>query len=333
MRVWVGHWFSTAYHFINSLKEAGAYVIASNYRDTCVYKTNADEFYIEPEILDDKEYIDYCLDFCKEHNVELILPRKHIKAMSLNKDKFAEIGVKLACEDSINVYELFESKLKTASYFKDFDGFLVPEQIGIKTLKEFKDAYKELQERYGLVCIKQDIDEGGQSYKLISERAPKLERLRENNGLVYSYDYICSCLNCVDSFSTQVLMPYLNGVEISVDCFGVDSEHFYAVPRQKLSNRVTRLEPNSKLFSICKEFWERTGLKCPFNIQFRYHNDALYLLEVNLRLSGGSWKAKEVGVDFIKLLYNYYLGLDLPKINCNNFTRCDLSNIEGCIKL
>lgn len=332
MRVWIGHWFSTAYHFINSLKEAGAYVIASNYRDTCVYKTNADEFYIEPEIENDEEYIEYCLNFCKEHNIDFILPRKHIKALSANKQRFLDLGVKLACEDNRDMYEIFESKLKTASYFKDFESVKVPEQVGVNTAEDFKNVYTDLLSRYNLVCIKQDVDEGGQSYKLISDRKPKIERLRENNGLCYSFDFVYKCMCAVDNFNTEVVMPYLNGVEISVDCLGFDENHFYAVPRQKLSNRITHLEQDSTLYNICKEFWSRTKLRCPFNIQFRYHNNQLYLLEVNLRLSGGSWKAKSVGVDFLKLLYNYYAGLDLPEFNIN-FKSKDLSNIEGFVEL
>ena len=82
MRVWVSHWFSTAYHLIESFKECGAYVIATNYRDTSVYKTNADEFYLEEEITNPEEYLAFCLGFCKEHSIDLFFPRKHLQSLS-----------------------------------------------------------------------------------------------------------------------------------------------------------------------------------------------------------------------------------------------------------
>lgn len=300
MRVWFNHWFSTTYYFIDSLKKEGFYVIATNKRESCVYKTNADEFYVEPDV-ENEEYIAYCLDFCKSHNVDIFVPRKGMKYIIQHLDEFTALGVKVLCESSKEVFEIFDSKVKTASYFEDLNVVSVPESILVNSVDEFMSAYNTILAHWGEVCIKYDSDEGGQSYKRISPHKP------------------------------IVVMPYLDGTEISVDCLGVDNK-FIAVPRQKLSNRVTHFEQDSRLYAICRELWRASGLVAPFNVQFRYNKDTLYILEVNTRLSGGSWKAKYVGVDFMSLAIHNLIGdtIEVPEMH---FEPKDLSNLEGVVEL
>ena len=292
MKVLFNHWFSTAYYFIDSLKKDGFYVIASNKRESCVYKTNADEFYVEPD-LENEEYLAYCLDFCKSHDIDIFVPRKGMDYIIQHLAEFDALNVKVLCESNKEVFDIFNSKVKTASYFKDLNIVSVPESILVNSVDEFISAYNSIKAHWGEVCIKYDSDEGGQSYKRISPHVPNIGRISENNGLVYSLEYVIACLESVKEFKPIVVMPYLNGTEISVDCLGVDNK-FIAVPRQKLTNRVTHFEQDSRLYAICRELWRASGLTAPFNVQFRYHNNELYILEVNTRLSGGSWKAKYV---------------------------------------
>lgn len=330
MKVWFNHWFSTAYYFIDSLKKDGFYVIASNKRESCVYKTNADEFYVEPD-LENEEYLAYCLDFCKSHDIDIFVPRKGMSCIIQHLAEFDALNVKVLCESNKEIFDIFNSKVKTASYFKDLNIVSVPESILVNSVDEFISAYNSIRAHWCEVCIKYDSDEGGQSYKRISPHEPNIGRISENNGLVYSLGYVVSCLESVKQFKPIVVMPYLNGVEVSVDCFGVDNK-FIAVPRQKLSNRVTHFEQDSRLYAICRELYRVSGLTAPFNVQFRYHNNKLYILEVNTRLSGGSWKAKYVGVDFISLATHSLIGdnIEIPEMH---FQPRDLSNLEGVVEL
>ena len=330
MRVWFNHWFSTAYYFIDSLKKGGFYVIATNKRENCVYKTNADEFYVEPDV-ENEEYIAYCLDFCKSHNVDIFVPRKGMKYIIRHLDEFTALGVKVLCESSKEVFEIFDSKVKTASYFEDLNVVSVPESILVNSVDEFMSAYNTIKAHWGEVCIKYDSDEGGQSYKRSSSHEPNIGRISENNGLVYSLEYVVACLESAKTFEPIVVMPYLDGTEISVDCLGVGNK-FIAVPRQKLSNRVTHFEQDSRLYAIYRELWRALGLTAPFNVQFRYNKDTLYILEVNTRLSGGSWKAKYVGVDFMSLAIHNLIGddVEVPEMH---FEPKDLSNLEGVVEL
>lgn len=160
MKVWFNHWFSTAYYFIDSLKKDGFYVIASNKRESCVYKTNADEFYVEPD-LENEEYLIYCLDFCKSHDIDVFVPRKGMDCIIQYLAEFDALNVKVLCESNKEVFDIFNSKVKTASYFKDLNIVSVPESILVNSVDDFVSAYNSIRAHWGEVCIKYDSDEGG----------------------------------------------------------------------------------------------------------------------------------------------------------------------------
>lgn len=330
-RIWLNHWFSTAYHFVNLLKEDGHTIIATNLRDTCVYAQNADEFYLEPEI-EGEQYLDWALSFCQTHRIDIFFPKRQLGLITKQQTRFKDIGVKVVCESDILRYELLQNKFKTMQFLKscDLHGFQIPEMEVVTTVFDFVIAEDKLSKKYGDICMKYNIDEGGQSYKRIKERRPSLSRLRENNGLVYSYDYVLSCLETVRQFPELIVMPYLNGEELSVDCLDTGLE-FVANVRHKCSNRVTKISCVDKLIDACRELQKILRLEMPYNVQFRYHNDVLYLLEINTRLAGGAWKASYVGHRFPNLAIDKLNQCVKPVIRLRD--EVVLSNIEEAVIL
>ena len=72
LRVWFNHWFSTSYGLIELLKKDSnheVYVIASNKQIDAVIQKVCDEWY-QDSLADGEEYIEYCLDFCREQLLE-----------------------------------------------------------------------------------------------------------------------------------------------------------------------------------------------------------------------------------------------------------------------
>ena len=93
--IWLNHWFSTAYNIINLIRqdpEIQFKVIGSNENEVSVLKAACDEWYSEPDKVSDSEYVDFCLDFCKEHNVDVFLPHRHFQAISKYKKRFEEVS-------------------------------------------------------------------------------------------------------------------------------------------------------------------------------------------------------------------------------------------------
>lgn len=328
MRVWFNHWFSTAYHFIDMLKEKGYYVIASNERETSVYQTNANEFYLEP-IYDKDLYLDFCIDFCKEHKIDVFFPKKGMDIIIKNLHKFG--NVKVICETDLNKYELLQDKVKTGEWFTKKKICKVPEMHLCTNVYEFKFWYQRMKTEYEKLCIKYNQDEGGLSYKLITDMNPSISKISYTSSSSYSYEYICKCLETVESFKPLIIMPYLSGNEVSIDCLDI-GDNLIAIPRFKLSNRVTKLSMQENLIQISNKFQQEMNLVGPYNIQFRYHENELYLLEVNTRLSGGSWKAKFMGIEFPVLCVDKFVGKKIEKpIPIKK--EMSISNIESAVIL
>ena len=332
MNIWFNHWFSTAYHFIDMLKEKGYTIIATNERPTCVYKMNADKFYLEPVFEDKNDYLKLCLEFCEKENINVFFPKRNLDIITKNLKLFQSKNIVVICEEDYALYDLLQSKVDTMIYFYNNDIKVnLPEMTIVNNVEDFKNEYARLIKKYPKLCVKYNKDEGGQSYKLITDRLPNINRISENYGLAYSYEYIVECLSSVQYFDDLIIMPYLEGEEVSVDCLGLEDD-LIAIPRYKLSNRVTRLVLEKDLIEIAKDFYKKSKLKGPFNLQFRYSNNELYLLEVNTRLSGGSWKAKYMGCEFPVLCVEKYLNKlqQLPKLDIDYI---DISNIESAVVL
>ena len=332
MKIWFNHWFSTAYYFIESCHKKNHYVIATNERESCVYKMNADEFYLESPMKSD-EYLEWSIQFCKEHSIDVFFCKRHMSIISQNVSKFKDIGVKVVVENFSNI-SLFESKMDTLKFFKKNNICKVSEMFLVKIRDDFVDYYNYLKENYGCVCCKLDVDEGGQSFKKIICKEKDIRTLTDFQGLsIYEEDFF-NIVDSADSFPNMILMPYLAGTEYSIDCYNTKNG-LVAVPRYKLSNRITRIENNPKLIEIANKFQKCANLESAYNIQIREDEKGTpFLLEVNTRLSGGSWKDSFAGFDIISIILDEIEGIDTDIDNLyNNFNKIDVSNLESAIIL
>ena len=73
-------------------------------------KLACNEWYQEPDMkVNSKEYLEYCLDFCKEHNIDVFVPHKGRIIISKNKIHGCGIVAVLICSCSM----LFERMCDT----------------------------------------------------------------------------------------------------------------------------------------------------------------------------------------------------------------------------
>ena len=103
----------------------------------------------------------------------------------------------------------------------------------------------------------------------------------------------------VERFDDLLVLPYLIGPEVSIDCLQT-SNGLIAVPRMK-EGRVTKITFEPDLIMLAEKFARDFKIEGPYNLQLRWHNNIPYLLEVNTRMSGGSHIADKVGVNFLAL--------------------------------
>ena len=266
IRIWFNHWFSTAYSIIQLIKkdESDFQIIGSNEREQAVYKKVCDEWHIEP-VLKDEEYVSYCLDFCEKNRIDIFAPRRKLVAISRHKDQFERIGVKVLVDD--------------------YEG-IVPEYCSVTTADEFLHAYESLKEKHSSVCFKFVNDEGGNSFRRIVDHENAFSELRWRQGSRITIRKAYSALSEVERFGPVIVMPYLPGEEISVDCLKT-KDGIIAVPRYKGTSRAERIKYDPDIIRYCQDFYGKVNLEMPCNIQYKFSGEIPYILEVNTRMSGG----------------------------------------------
>lgn len=312
IRVWFNHWFSTSYRLIELMKEDAheqIYVIGSNRQKDSVIQKVCDEWYEEPGV-DGGEYIEFCLDFCAQHGIDAFVPRRNMVDISQNIIRFEKAGVKVMVDDYATI-SLLNDKAAAYDYFRDCKNLHIPEFRIVNSVSRFEQAYKELRKNYGQVCVKFVKDEGGMSFRKIEENVDRFRQLRVYQGSGISYEMLTEALGCAGTFDDMMVMPYLPGNEISVDCLQT-KKGLIAVPRNKGAARHERVEYSEEILQMTETVMSRTGLRYPCNIQFKLKEDIPYLLEINSRMSGGlqmSCLAAKVNIPNIAL--NKMFGNDI----------------------
>jgi len=310
-RVWMNHWFSTVVNIIDLLRsnDEDVYVIGTNENEYSVIKNVCDEWYQEP-VLKDDEYVEFCLDFCKKHDIQFFLPRRGMLKISEYKPEFEKNGIKVMMDD-YSIVSTLNHKEKAYEFFKQNSIGTVPDFYIVKTVDEFKNAYEKLLKKYKQVCFKFEKDEGGKSFRLIDNQRKGYAALFKKQNTRMTLNDVLDALSEREIFAPIMIMPFLSGDEVSVDCLNTNSR-LIALPRIKGNSKYEVLRFEENILEMCKDFQDKAGLECPYNIQFKYLDGVPYFLEVNTRMSGGIQMACYAsGVNIPQLALKKLSGEDL----------------------
>lgn len=312
VRIWLNHWFSTAYHIISLIKqdEPDFYVIGSNEHSKSPIMAVCDEWYQEPS-LRGGDYVEFCLDFCARHKVDVFLPRRGALEISRAKRRFEAAGVKVMVENA-GLMEALNYKDQAYALFQREAVGIVPEHCVVTTAEQFHSCYEQLSQRYEKVCFKFVKDEGGKSYRLIDNDRKGYAALFHKATTRMTLDAAMEALSERDSFPPVIVMPYLPGVEVSVDCLNTDTG-LIAIPRIKDTTRIEKIRYDKRILDFCHDLYAKIPLEHPCNIQFKYLDGIPYILEVNTRMSGGVQMACAAsGVNIPNIAVNKLLGIKKP---------------------
>jgi len=319
--VWFNHWFSTIYHIINMIKETENFdikVIGSNANDYVVYKKACDEWYVEPDGLSKEDYVNYCLSFCKEHFVDVFIPKRNQDAIAEAKDRFDEIGVKLFIDCNYEILKILDNKAKTYEYFENIIPEAIPEYYVIKSVEDFKNKYVLLSNKYKKICYKLLVDEGARSFRVISNDIEGPRGLLEKPGYKVTLNAAINVLSTYDFSNPILMMPFLDGVEVSADCLKTKKGNI-VLPRYKTNKRYSEIIFNKELMEYCNKIIDELNFEMPLNIQFKKDNETglFFLLEINPRMSGGlqlSRAGSDINIPSVALgkLYNVDIDWEYP---------------------
>lgn len=316
LNIWFNRWFSTVSHYMDMIRynpDQQKFVIYGTHPNPdTVYFKYCDIAGTEPDI-EGEEYIQFCLDFCRQNNIDVFIPRKENVLIAKRIDEFEAIGVKvLVCPDGdlmalmdnkVDMYRQLEEKEK-----EGYSIVTIPEYRVVKNAEDFKKAYEEMKRDENLLCIKPVIGEGASGFRIIDDEADTIPFLFNTaSSRKISFETAYTILQKQTRFPDLMVLEYLDGYEYSIDCLaGADGRLYAAIPRKKGNGRLREIEKNEELLDIARKMSEHYKIPFVFNIQVKYKDGVPKLLEINPRMSGGLHISCLAGVNIpyyaIKLL-------------------------------
>ena len=314
MKVWFNHWFSTSYHLINLMKKPDPKrfsFIGSSTNPYALYKMACHEFYPEKHDVSDEEYLEFCLDFCKKHAVDIFVPRHNLVSVVENHQRFADIGVKLFADLKPEIVRKLNNKFASYELMRKIVPERVPEIIIAKSCEEFEAAFLKLAENHRRVCYKLTVDEGARSFRVIDNSIESCANLYNNPGNKITLEASLKILKEYNFKIPVMLMPYLDGVEISVDCLKTSRGNII-IPRYKQNARYSEVIFDGELMDECSRILDALELEMPMNVQYKKGEGSAYLLEINTRMSGGLQMSCEAsGINLPGIALYKLIGEDL----------------------
>jgi carbamoylphosphate synthase large subunit len=292
MRVWFNRTFSSVYAAIGLIREADLegrfHLIYSNANPHAAAARVAHQFFVEPTGLDNEEYIDWCLAFCREHQVDIFIPGRLSTELASAHARFEAQGTRVLSAATREQLDLIHDKARFYAT-TDLAAAPVAEFRVFENIAQFDAGYAELRARHPKLCVKPSRSVYGLGFAILDEERSSAALLLAGAQYHIGLDDMRRGLAELGDCRTMLLMAYLDGVEYSVDCVGDQGRLVAAVARKKpmQAGRGQLIDMRDDILQASAELARIHGLNGAFNVQFREGDGKLHLLEINPRMSGG----------------------------------------------
>nr|WP_202523887.1 ATP-grasp domain-containing protein [Kitasatospora sp. SID7827] len=285
--------------FIDLLRSAPrpVHILATHVDPDSPVLAAADLGALEPDGLSAEAYVEFALAFCARHDVDVFLPRLHQLAISLRHRDFEALGTALVCPPA-SAISLFASK-SDGYRALDAAGLPTPLWRHADTAAELLAAVEEIEATGVPACLKPASGAGGEGFRVLTREPFSLRRLAGYVDSRVQLDQVLAALEASPTPAELLVMPYLDGPEVSVDCLAErDGRVLAAVGRTKQGRRrgftvdPAYLEPARRLV-------EEFGVGHLSNVQFRHerHTGRPVVLDINTRPSGGLHQLRVCGLN------------------------------------
>lgn len=336
MTIYFNNWFSSISNIIADMKKRhgdSINIIGSSHNQNHVMKDVVDSFFVE-----DWEgrcsFMEWLIPFLKEQKPDIFFVKKWVEEVLENRKEIEELGIIIAAED-LDVYRLTDDKAGT---YKKLEGAIpIPEYLRSSD----KDAISTFLGTHN-ACLKLNNGEGGESYKKIVRRPMFLNDIKNGRYNEITHEEIKALIShsLPSELYQFIFMEYLESPEISADCY-MSNQGFICICRNKLGKtRAERIYHNKEISNMCEKIGKSMGFKYPFNVQFRKkagtdENDFsnYMLLEVNPRISGGSYYQQLIGLNICDVCVCDIAGIK-NGYNINDYTdfkECLASHVETAV--
>ncbi|WP_151480364.1 ATP-grasp domain-containing protein [Streptomyces albicerus] len=299
VRVWLNRTYAENVFFMDQLR-----------RNTCgraveIHATHgdpdspilaaADTAALEPEGLSPAAYVEYALDQCARHSIDVFVPVLHQATLVEHREEFAAVGTALLAPPAEAVHT-FQDKVTAYEAVKEI-GVPVPPWWRVRTEDELVAAVDALEAAGHKACFKPASGAGGVGFRIITRTPFSLMHLSGFPSPYVPLDLVVEALRQTDEPVDWLVMPRLEQPEVSVDCLtGPDGRVRMAVGRTK-NGRRRGFTLNPSWIEPSRLLAESFGLHYLTNIQFRMLGDEPVLMDVNTRPAGGLHQLSQCGVN------------------------------------
>lgn len=313
--IWLGNWFNSFSNIIDVFEKNAS--IKLKYQLFVTYRAeysplfmSASQWEQEPS-LSGQEYIDYCLDFCRRHSIDLFIPRMSIPEIIAAAKAFTDIGVDLfLCTKDAETYVTLNDKAAVYKRCEEKKIGIIPEWKTFSSQNEFETAYSYIKGSGFQACIKPVSSINGIGFRIITDDMLSQELLFSPRPYCISLEQIRAAFANSGDFPATMISEYLPGMEYSIDCVAHEGKLITTAVRCKESVRVERIIINPALLEIARQLAHEFRLSHIFNFQMRTGQDgAMKLLEINPRMSGGMWMSLLGNINLLEIALDYHYGL------------------------
>ena len=292
MRIWFNKTFSTIGAVFRNLRQsvpAGEVtLICTHTHTTAAAFLAADESYLEPAELTGLAYLEWCVDFCHQHNIQLFWPGKEAALISQHHVLFQAIGVQVLSVADYDTLTLLHDK---ADFYADLspDVAQTMDFIAVTDRDSFDNAVAELSAKHERLCVKPAVSVFGLGFRVLDTQRDSITQLLKGVEYQIPLQELRQGMNNTPQFATLLVMEHLGGHEWSVDCAGRHGELLCAVQRKKslLAGHGQTIDNHAEIQGMVTRLTAHYRLNGLFNIQFKEGVHGPRLLEINPRPSGG----------------------------------------------
>ena len=292
MRIWFNQTFSTISAVFRDLRHSvptgEVTLVCTHSLATASAFLAADESYLEPTELIGQAYLEWCVEFCHQHNIGLFWPGKEAALISKHHVLFQAIGVQVLSVADYDTLTLLHNK---ADFYADLnpDVAKIMDFIAVNNPDEFDRAVTTLSEKHESLCVKPAVSVFGLGFRVLDTKRDSITQLLKGVEYQIPLQELRHGMANTLQFDTLLVMEHLGGHEWSVDCVGRHGELLCAVQRKKplLAGMGQTIDNNAEIQGMVTRLTKRYRLNGLFNIQFKNGVNGPRLLEINPRPSGG----------------------------------------------
>ncbi len=318
MRVWFNKTFSTINAVFHNLRQSlpagAATIVCSHNHNHAAAFLAADECHLEPSGLTGEAYLDWCVDFCREHGIDVFWPGKEAALISLHQKRFKTVGVQVLSVADHHTLTLLNNK---AEFYAALPPHVAEtmEFIAVDNLMAFDRAVLQLSSHHNSLCVKPAISVNGLGFRILDTKSDSITHLLKGVEYQIPLSELRLGLFNTPNFDTLLVMEHLNGSEWSVDCAGQNGELLCAVQRKKLpiAGHGQQIDNHPDIQGMVERLTAHFKLNGIFNIQFKAGGHGPRLLEINPRPSGGFGMACLAGADLAGMAWRGFRGEPVEK--------------------